>query len=399
MSEEFAAFTEAVSGASTVTDPASGKPLSRLAVLGGGADARLIAALCLAADAEVTLFSAYGAELDRLRTSSGISLRGAGPVGTYQADREGLPSVQTTAELDKAVSDAEVIFLTGPIHKQRTYAMVLASHLSDDQILVMAPGRSLGALETAWYLRIGGCTADVTIVETQGLPYWFEEQGAQLTLSEAAPVTAATLPSGRTSVLQQLARFLPNLKPAESILWSGFADGSALVEAPALMIGGAAVATGNINIPMGAQPLPENYTFASLIGAEQRAVISQLAEERQQVAARFGVRGLPHVDDWITTHAGTLRGDGSRHVPDSDAAKALLRDGVIGSFVPLVSAAEITGTDVPMTKSMVTLISSVLGVDVAAAGRRLDTIGIKADNIDTARKAMDKIATGAGGRT
>jgi len=155
MSEEFAAFTEAVTAASTVSDPTAVAALSRVAVLGGGADARLIAALCLAAEAEVTLFSAYGTELELLRSSSGISLRGAGPVGTYQADREGVPSVQTTAELDRAVSGAEVIFLSGPIHKQRTYAMVLASHLSDGQILVMAPGRSLGALETAWFLRIG----------------------------------------------------------------------------------------------------------------------------------------------------------------------------------------------------------------------------------------------------
>ena len=43
-----------------------------------------------------------------------------------------------------AVLGAEVIFLTGPIHKQRTYAMVLADHLSDGQVLVLAPGRSLG---------------------------------------------------------------------------------------------------------------------------------------------------------------------------------------------------------------------------------------------------------------
>jgi len=146
---------------------------------------------------------------------------------------------------------------------------------------------------------------------------------------------------------------------------------------------------------MGGQPLPENHTFASLLGNEQRAVITQLADERHAVAARFGIRGLPGAEDWINTHAGTLRGEGSRSVPDSEVARDILRDGVIGSLVPLLSAAELTGIDVPMTQSMVTLVSSVLGVDVAAAGRRLDTIGIKADDIDSARKTMDKIAAGA----
>jgi len=82
-------------------------------------------------------------------------------------------------------------------------------------------------------------------------------------------------------------------------------------------------------------------------------------------------------------------------VPGSEVAKDLLRDGVIGSLVPLLSAAELTGVCVPMTQSMVTLVSSVLGVDVAAAGRRLETIGIKTDDIDSARRVMDKIATGS----
>ena len=146
-------------------------PISRVAVLGGGADARPLAALALAEGCDVTLFSAYGRELELLRASSGIALRGAGPIGSYQVDR-GAASIVLTAELDAAVQGAEAIFLTGPIHKQRTYAMVLADHLFDDQILVLAPGRTFGAVEAAWMLRLGGCMADVTLVEAQGLPYW-----------------------------------------------------------------------------------------------------------------------------------------------------------------------------------------------------------------------------------
>jgi len=126
MPSDFEDFTRAAAAR-----PASGarpEPAApgRVAVLGGGADGRLLAALSLSAGCSVTLFSAYGAELEFLRASSGIGLRGAGPVGTYHVDRADGPSVQLTAELDAAVQGAEVIFLTGPIHKQRTYAMVLA---------------------------------------------------------------------------------------------------------------------------------------------------------------------------------------------------------------------------------------------------------------------------------
>jgi len=390
----FAEFAEAASRSSVSKPPASAPDYARVAVLGGGNDARLIAALCLASGAEVTLFSAYGAELTALRASSGISLRGAGPVGTYQVDRTDAPAVQTTAELDRAVAGAEVIFLTGPVHKQRTYAMVLADHLSDGQVLVLAPGRSLGALETAWMLRIGGATADVTIVEAQGLPYWMSASGTVLTLSEAAPVSAATLPSGRDDVIDGLRRFLPNLLPRQSVLASGFADGSALVEFPALLMRGIALESGALDIPMGGVPLAENNSFRALLGPEQMSIIDQLAAERTKVASAFGVRNMPTTSDWVEAHAGALKGDGIRFVPDHAEAKHLLRDGVIGSLVPLMSAASLSGVAVPVTQSMVTLAGSVLGADVAAAGRKLQTIGIEAADIATARQAMDKIATG-----
>jgi len=98
----------------------------------------------------------------------------------------------------------------------------------------------------------------------------------------------------------------------------------------------------------------------------------------------------------IETHAGVVKGEAKRPVPDQDGAKALLRDGVIGSLVPLMSAGELAGIELPVTQSMITLASAVLGADVAAAGRRLDTIGITAKDIDTARSAMDAIAKGGG---
>ena len=75
MSADFEDFARAASRGRSDSVPAAA-PLSRVAVLGGGPDARLLAALSLAAACEVTLFSAYGRELEMMRSSSGIALRG-----------------------------------------------------------------------------------------------------------------------------------------------------------------------------------------------------------------------------------------------------------------------------------------------------------------------------------
>jgi hypothetical protein len=388
----FEEFANAVAAQGRRPEPTTARSLSRITVLGGGADARLIAALCLAESAEVTLFSAYGRELEQLRAGGGVTIRGAGPVGTYQTDRDNAPSIRTTGELDEAVKDAEAIFLTGPVHKQRTYAMVLADHLQDGQVLVIAPGRSLGAAEAAWMLRVGGCTADITIAEVQGLPYWTSVNGSQLHLSKAAPVAAATLPAGRGDVLDGLKRYLPNIIPLLSTVHSGFYDGSGLVEVPALLLGGVAAGQGGPSIPDGGVPLEENRTFRALIGPGQMTVISRLADERRRVASRFGVRDLPDDETWVATHAGMGRGEGSRPVPDETAASGIIRCATVGSLAPLLSAARIAGIDVPATESVITLASTVLGADIEPAGRRLDAIGVNAGNIDEARRILDSIA-------
>lgn len=392
MSAGFSDFAEAMAGAGRVSAAPAPADFSRVAVLGGGPDARLIAALCLAEGADVTLFSAYGAELAAL--ASGVAIRGAGPLGSYQTNREDAPSIRTTAELDGAVAGADLIFLTGPIHKQRTYAMVLADHLRDGQALALAPGRSMGALEAAWLLRIGGATADVTIVEAQGLPFWFAEEGATLHLAAAAPVDCATLPSGRPEVIRGLQKYLPNLKPVSSTLVSGFADGSGLVEAPALLLGGGGMARGGPAIPMGGTPLDENRSFRNLIGPEQADIIAKMARERHDVARRYGVRDLPSAEDWMDIHAGAASGEGRRPVPDLAMSKKILRDAAIGSLEPLLSAARLAEVRTPVTEAMLTMVSAALGADLSPAGRRLETVGVNAADIDDARRAMDRIARG-----
>ncbi|MGI9504532.1 MAG: hypothetical protein ACR2RE_15920, partial [Geminicoccaceae bacterium] len=354
----------------------------------GGIEARMLAALGLAEGAEVTLFSAYGIEIGAMRSAGTIGIQGAGPLGAYQIDREDAPSIKTTMELDRAVADAEVIFLTGPVHKQRTYAMVLADHVKDGQIVVIAPARTFAALEAAWLLRVGGCKADITIVEVMGLPFWCRAEGARLHLSARSSTPASTLPSGRPHVLKGLQPFLPNLQPAIGILPSSFADGSGLIDVPALLLGGPLIGDGRPHVPMGGVPLPENESFRNLIGEKHRAVIDGLAAERAHVASAFGVRDLPSVDDWLDHHAGMAKGDGSRPIPSKEDATSLLRDAVIGSLVPLASAARVAGRAVPVTDAMITTASSVLDADIASAGRKLESIGISTDDLDEARRLM-----------
>lgn len=393
--------------AAAVSRSAPNQPLNemthyqRVTILGGGNEACMLAALCLAEGAEVTLFSAYGKELDAIRTRGSITLRGEGPIGSFHVDQGSAQNgktannvaIRTTAEIDTAITSAEVIILTGPVHKQRTYAMVLADHLEDGQVVVLPEARTFGCVEMAWLLRVGGCQAQVTLVDIPGMPYWVNNLSGALHLSKRKSLAASCLPTQNKNAIEGLQRFFPNLQTTHSCLHSAFADGSGCVDVPALLLGGSAAPAGGPNVPYGAVPLAENNSFRNLLGNQHTSIIEALWQERCDTARAYGVRDLPNLDQLLDQYAGQASGAGVRSVPDTVQSHALLRSAVIGSLSPLCSAAAIAGIETPLTQSMIQLCSTLLDGDLQSAGRRLDTMGITASNIDDARRILDRITS------
>jgi len=364
---------------------------SNVAVLGGASDGQLIAALCFAEGCEVNLFSAYATELQSMQ--SGIALQGDGPVGSYHVNQQRGPSINAGTALDVCLSGSEVVFLTGPVHKQRTYAMVLADHLYDGQVLVLPNAGTFGAFEALSLLKLGGATADITIVEMQGMPYWYNAGQNAIVLEAGGEVPCACIPASRTQgVVAALAKFLPGLAAKTSVLQSSFYDYSGVVDVPALLLSGPALKPGGKPVPMGGQPLEQNNTFANLIGEQQKEVIKSLLDERCQVASRYGVRGLPDISTLLQRQAGQESGAGKRFVPGQEAAMTMLRDVAIGSLVPLTAAAKAASVVVPVTQSMVQLCCTLLGNDVATSGRQLHSIGIENTDFDSVFKRMNELS-------
>ena len=360
----------------------------RVTVLGGGNDGRLLAALALAQNLSVTLFSAYGVELRAIRQAGGITLRGAGPIGTFQIDQDSTPSIHTTAELDYAVSSADLIFITGPVHKHRTYAMVLAEHIKEGQTLVFVSARTFAAFESCALLKVGGCMADITVIEAQTPPYWVQSDGNALILSPCSATVAAAIPGGRIAHVEALGKIFPRIDSVSTVLQSSLSDAGGAVEAVALMLANS-MAAGEKQLPDGAVALAKNQTLESLCESDRvLSVVDAALDERRQVAARFGVRNLPDTAAWINAFAG------GRCISGSDEATTMLRNAVSGSLIPLQSAGRMTGVKTPVTDSLITLAGALLGSDIATGGRRLESFNVTGADPDEVRRRMESLARG-----
>lgn len=388
MKAEFEEFARTLEERGHAPQPKA-EPMTRMTVLGGGAEAQVYAARALAGGADVALFSAYGAELDRFSGGGSIALRGDGPVGNYNVNQPGVPSIATSSSLDQVIEAAELLVFTGPVHKQRAYAMALAEHFRDGQVVFLPNARTFGAIEVAWLMRAGGCRADVTIVDMPGAPFFAEATGEGIVVHDRPPQHAATLPAGRPEILEAVACATGTALALPNALASGMVDGSGLVDAIGLLLGGPGLADGRPELVHGATPLTAHDTFRNLLGEAHCDLLAGAWAERVEVARAFGVRGMPDAAAVVEAHAGAPEGAASRPIPAAELCPAMLRDAAIGSISPLLSAAKLAGKSVPLNRSLMTMTSRIVGGDLESAGRRLDQIGIHQDNIDDARRAVE----------
>lgn len=387
-------FTDVVTALSRSPEPATSQPgrPRKVTVLGAGPVGRALAAWLLAEGVEeVTLFTVYSEELDVLSAGS-ITIRGEGPIGSFRIGEGG---IDVTSVLDTAVAEADALFVTGPVFKLRTYGMVLAPHLSGDQLLVVLPACTFGGLEVEWWLEVGGWTGTSTLVEMTGLPFDIYPEGSTLHLERGRPALVGVRPAHRGPAVEWLTDILSDLVLVPTLLHASFADASGLVEVPALLLGGPAAGEGETLLPAGAVPLAAPG-FASLLGPRTETLIDSLAAERRAVAGHFGVRDLPSTQAWIQSVAGGDAPSDTRRVPGPAGAEAAVREGVLGSLVPLISAARLAGVPVPTTQSVVQTAAAALGADLASAGRTLEGIGFARAGTEAVRRAVG--VGGADGR-
>ena len=359
---------------------------ARVTVLGSAVEGRVLAAWFLAEGADsVRLFTVYSDELEALSRGS-ITLRGEGPIGTFRVGGES-PNVEVTSVLDNAISEADLIVISGPVLKQRTYALVMAPYIRDGQILAVVPGRTFGGLELLHTIRTGGSHADVRIVEFDDLPFDIDDSGATITLTRRRAPRVSVLPHAATSTIDRLRPFFPDLLAMPTILDTSLGADSPTVEVPTLLLGGPAAPADVRSIPPGAVPISP-HTFRALIGPAHRRLISEMMAERRLVAAAFGVRDLPDDESWVDQAVGTENGERVRAVPSEDAAAALIRNGVLGSLEPLMSAADAAGVLAPVTRSVIAVAEVAMGADLSA--RTLDRIGLGGRDANQVRALLMK---------
>ena len=334
----------------------------KVAVIGGGNGAYAAAADLTEKGHEVRF---WRRNAEALRASKTLTLK--------DADGERAVSIAgNSPDIADAIRAAELIFLPDPAFTQADNAKRIAPHLSDGQVVFLAPG-TFGS-----WIMAQGVKADVAFAETGTLPWLTRKHGPATT---AITARATRLPTGvyparkRDRALAVIKKAFP-VEPVEDALSGALMNAGPVIHPPLIL--------------MNAGPLEHFERWDIHKEGTQpsiRRVTDALDAERIAVREALGYRA-PHFpladhyradgDEWMygrRVHKKlTDSKDWHEHIVLTE--HRYMREDVEHGLAFLVSVCEWAGVPCPVARGLLNIGSAVVGRDLRREGRTLDNLGL-----------------------
>ena len=255
-------------------------------VIGAGHGGKAMAAHLALMGFPVVLYNRTSENVAVIKARNGIELE------SYEGGPRGFGRLAlVTSDIGEALERVGVIMVVVPSTAHTDIAAAAAPHLRDGQVIVLNPGRTGGALEFAKALRDQGCTADVTVAETETLIYASRSDGPAeariFRIKQTVPLAA--LPATRTArALEAVAPAYPQFIDGTSVLHTGLNNMGAIFH-PALTL----LNSGRIESTRG-----EFQFYIDGVTPSVARVLEVLDRERVTVAAALGIRGRTALE-WL----------------------------------------------------------------------------------------------------
>jgi opine dehydrogenase len=343
-------------------------------VFGAGHGGKAMAAHLALMGANVALWNRTFEHIEVIKKRGGIELEGpeGGPRGFGKL-------CLVTSDIAEAVAYAPVIMVVLPSSAHAEVAKTVAPYLTDGQIVILHPGRTLGALEFAKIIRDSGCTADVTVAEAETFIYASRSDGpAQariFRIKEAVPLAA--LPATRTElVLDSIHHAYPQFIDGVDVLHTSLNNMGAIFH-PALTL----LNAGWIEATHG-----DFQFYIDGITPSVARVLEVLDRERVTVASSVGIRARTALE-WLKMAYNTVGEDLYEAVHNQQGYYGIkapttlnhryIFEDVPMSLVPIASLGTRYGVSVRGMESIIRLGSIIHRTDYWRRGRTVEHLGLE----------------------
>ena len=341
----------------------------RISVIGAGNGGQAIAGYLAYQQHEVNLFDRNQARVAELQELGGIQLRGRiRGLGTLKC---------ISSDLSEVVRGTELIMVVTTANAHKPLAEQLASILEDNQVIVLNPGRTCGALEFYQALVENGCKKRIYIAEAQTLVYACRlmKNGKVNIIGVKDEVLLAAFPSSDTDyVLEKVTPLYPCFKPAKNVLRTSLENIGAIFHPCVLLFNAATIER------------KHDFYFYRDMTPQIAEFIERFDAERLAVGKAYGI-DLLGVSDWISfayqgTEGNTLCEKMKNNPayydiksPSSIYTRQLMEDIPTG-VLPIMALGKAAGLKMSLFESMIDICSALLGMDFKSSGRTLESLGL-----------------------
>lgn len=340
----------------------------KIAVIGAGNGGQAMAAHFSLLGHEVSLYSRDITKLSKAILQKGIELTG---------EISGFGIIHLiTNNIELAISDAELIMITTVASAHRSVAEKIAPFVKSGQIIVLNPGRTLGALDFTQSLY-ENTNVKVYIGEAQSLIYAcrIEADAFVRVIGVKDRVMFSAYPSSDTDyILQKINGVFNCFIKASSILQTGLENIGAILHPAVVLFNAAAIERGN------------TFYFYNDMTPAIASFLEKLDNERLLVGKSFGIT-LHSVSDWVSYAYSDIEGnslcDKMQHNKAYYKIQAptklnsrLLTEDVPTGILPIIELGKMNNVKCPLMTSVLSLTEGLLEVDFVKNGRTLKNLKI-----------------------
>lgn len=347
----------------------------KIAVIGAGNGGQSIAGYFALQGYETSLYDIDVQKMNILKQKGGIELTGR---------IEGFGKIDCiTTDIAEAVKGAEIVMVTTVANAHRAVAKSMAPYVEEDQMIILNPGRTCGALVFDQILQTEGCTKRYYLGEAQTLVYACRviENGKVNIIGVKDEVFLAGLPASDTEyILSKINPMYPCFVKADNVLRTSLENIGAMFH-PCVCLFNAATIERH-----------DEFWFYRDMTEQVARFIEKFDQERLAVGKAYGV-DLISVTEWIKfaykdTEGDTLcermKNNPAYHdikAPGTIFTRQLTEDIPTG-VLPIMELGKAAGVEVPLLTSMVNTIEALLDIDLHTNGRSLKNLGLEGKSKD-----------------
>lgn len=354
----------------------------KIAILGAGNGGQALAGWLAAKRFNISLYDRNPQRIKRIKENGGIELTGQVHIKT---------SIDTVSNnICETVRGADLILVATTATAHKEIAEKIAEILTDNQIIVLNPGRTGGALEFKNTLNKLVPNKKLYIAEVQTLVFACRiiEDGKVNIIGIKDRVLVSAVPSSDTPhVINCLKKGFDCFYPAQNILETSFENIGAMFHPCVTLFNEAAIERG------------ESFYFYRDMTEGLARLIEEADKERLEVAKAYGYDAIS-AKEWVSYAYGGIKGDtlcermqNNPAYYDIIAPKTIncrqITEDIPTGIVPLSELGKVAGVPTPLLDSLITICSLLLHTDFKSEGRNLDNLGLSGMSKEEIIKFID----------